>query len=68
MDVKNFSEVLEINPQSKSVIVLNHQTDERYVEYYDKLIISTGAKAIVPSIDGLAEAENVFSPQFVELN
>lgn len=61
LDVRNFSEVLEINPQSKSVIVLNHQTGERYVESYDKLIISTGAKAIVPSIDGLAEAENVFS-------
>lgn len=61
LDVRNFSEVLEINPQSKSVTVLNHQTGERYVESYDKLIISTGAKAIVPSIDGLAEAENVFS-------
>lgn len=61
LDVRNFSEVLEINPQSKRVTVLNHQTGERYVESYDKLIISTGAKAIVPSIDGLAEAENVFS-------
>lgn len=61
LDVRNFSEVLEINPQSKSVTVLNHQTGERYVESYDNLIISTGAKAIVPSIDGLAEAENVFS-------
>ena len=60
LDVRNFSEVLEINPQSKSVTVLNHQTGERYVESYDKLIISTGAKAIVPSIDGLEEAQNVF--------
>ncbi|MGC6552947.1 FAD-dependent oxidoreductase [Streptococcus sp. VTCC 12905] len=61
LDVRNFSEVLEINPQSKSVTVLNHQTGESYVESYDKLIISTGAKAIVPSIDGLEEAQNVFS-------
>lgn len=53
--------MLEINPQSKSVTVLNHQTGESYVESYDKLIISTGAKAIVPSIDGLEEAQNVFS-------
>ena len=60
LDVRNFSEVLEINPQSKSVTVLNHQTGESYVESYDKLIISTGAKAIVPSIDGLEEAQNVF--------
>ena len=60
LDVRNFSEVLEINPQSKSVTVLNHQTGERYVESYDKLIISTGAKAIVPPIVGIEEADNVF--------
>ncbi|WP_312315173.1 FAD-dependent oxidoreductase [Streptococcus parasuis] len=60
LDVRNFSEVLEINPQSKSVTVLNHQTGERYVESYDQLVISTGAKAIVPPIVGLEEADNVF--------
>ena len=60
LDVRNFSEVLEINPQSKSVTVLNHQTGERYIESYDELIISTGAKAIVPPIVGIEEADNVF--------
>ncbi|HFU4137700.1 TPA: FAD-dependent oxidoreductase [Streptococcus suis] len=60
LDVRNFSEVLEINPQSKSVTVQNHQTGERYVESYDQLIISTGAKAIVPPIVGIEEADNVF--------
>ncbi|NQP34378.1 FAD-dependent oxidoreductase [Streptococcus suis] len=60
LDVRNFSEVLEINPQSKSVTVLNHQTGERYIESYDQLIISTGAKAIVPPIVGMEEADNVF--------
>lgn len=60
LDVRNFSEVLEINPQSKSVTVLNHQTGERYIESYDQLIISTGAKAIVPPIVGIEEADNVF--------
>ena len=60
LDVRNFSEVLEINPQSKSVTVLNHQTGERYVESYDQLVISTGAKAIVPPIVGIEEADNVF--------
>ncbi|MER0122244.1 FAD-dependent oxidoreductase [Streptococcus sp. ZJ93] len=61
LDVRNFSEVIEIDPQSKNVTVVHHQTGERYVEYYDKLIISTGAKAIVPPIDGLEQSENVFS-------
>ena len=60
LDVRNFSEVLEINPQSKSVTVLNHQTGERYIESYDQLIISTGAKAIVPPLVGIEEADNVF--------
>lgn len=32
LDVRNFSEVTAINPESKSVTVLNHQTGESYVE------------------------------------
>lgn len=61
LDVRNFSEVTSINPDQKSVTVLNHQTGESYDESYDKLIISTGAKAIVPNITGLDQAKNVFS-------
>ncbi|SDB07607.1 NADPH-dependent 2,4-dienoyl-CoA reductase, sulfur reductase [Streptococcus henryi] len=61
LDVRNFSEVTSINPDQKSVTVLNHQTGESYDESYDKLIISTGAKAIVPNIAGLDKAKNVFS-------
>lgn len=61
LDVRNFSEVTAINPKEKSVSVLNHQTGETYQETFDKLIISTGAKAIVPPIEGLDNAKNVFS-------
>lgn len=61
LDVRNFSEVTSINIASKTVTVLNHQTGEYYDESYDKLIISTGAKAIVPNIAGLDKAKNVFS-------
>lgn len=61
LDVRNFSEVTRINIDSKTVTVLNHQTGESYDEGYDKLIISTGAKAIVPNITGLDQAKNVFS-------
>lgn len=61
LDVRNFSEVTAINPTEKSVSVLNHQTGESYQETFDKLIISTGAKAIVPPIEGLDNAKNVFS-------
>ena len=45
----------------ESVRVTNHQTKESYAETFDSLIISTGAKAIVPPIDGLETAKNVFS-------
>lgn len=61
LDIRNFSEVTAIHPQKKSVSVTNHQTNETYEETFDQLIISTGAKAIVPPIDGLDTAENVFS-------
>lgn len=61
LDIRNFSEVTAINPLNKTVSVLNHQTKEIYTESFDKLIISTGAKAIVPPIEGLETAKNVFS-------
>lgn len=48
-------------PRKKNVSVLNHQTKETYVESFDKLIISTGAKAIIPPIEGIEQAKNVFS-------
>lgn len=61
LDIRNFSEVTAIDPMKKSVRVTNHQTKESYEETFDSLIISTGAKAIVPPIDGLETAKNVFS-------
>lgn len=61
LDVRNFSEVTAIHPDDKKVTVLNHQTGECYEESYDKLIISTGAKPILPNITGLDQAKNVFS-------
>lgn len=61
LDIRNFSEITAIDPQKKTVSVLNHQTKETYVETFDKLIISTGAKAIIPPIEGFEQAKNVFS-------
>lgn len=61
LDIRNFSEITAIDPQKKNVSVLNHQTKETYVESFDKLIISTGAKAIIPPIEGIEQAKNVFS-------
>ncbi len=61
LDIRNFSEVTAINTKNKTVTVKNVKTNETYIEHYDKLIISTGAKAIIPPIEGLDKTDNVFS-------
>lgn len=61
IDIRNFSEVLSINPEEKSITVKKLQTQETYEETFDQLIISTGAKAIKPAIPGLEESQNVFT-------
>ena len=52
LDIRNFSEVTKINPETKSVTSYHHQTKETYEESYDQLILSTGAKEIGPTITG----------------
>ncbi|CZQ96436.1 pyridine nucleotide disulphide reductase class-i signature [Trichococcus palustris] len=61
VDIKNFSEVIKINRDKKTISVKNVQTNTITEESYDKLIISTGAKPIKPAIDGINKAENVFT-------
>ncbi|MHC5268310.1 FAD-dependent oxidoreductase [Enterococcus sp. LJL98] len=54
-------EVVKINKEAKEVIVRNLATLEEYAEPYDKLVLSPGAKAIMPeSIKGI-ERPHVFS-------
>ena len=54
------SEVLSINKEEKYVTVKNLLTGETYKEGYDKLVLSPGAKPIVPNIPGI-EAVNIFT-------
>lgn len=61
IDIRVFSEVLDIDKVNKKVKVRNINTNEVYEESYDKLILSPGAKPIIPVIKGLAEANNVFA-------
>ena len=58
--VKVLSEVMEIDPAQKQVKIHDHQTGEEYLESYDKLILSPGAKPIVPPIQG-AVGDKVFT-------
>lgn len=59
LDVRPFHEVISISPADHTVTI---RTEEKeFVESYDKLILSPGARPFVPPIKGLQEAQNVYS-------
>ncbi|MDO5715508.1 MAG: CoA-disulfide reductase [Tissierellia bacterium] len=61
LDIRNLSEVVQVDPVKKKVHVKNLKTEEVYEESYDKLLLSPGAYPIKPPIPGLEEADNVFT-------
>lgn len=61
LDIRNLSEVIEINRDQKTVSVKSLRTGETYEESYDTLVLSPGAKPIVPPIPGLRDAQNIFT-------
>lgn len=65
IDIRVKSEVTSIDKAAKSVSVTNHETGEVYSESYDKLILSPGAKAVVPPLAGV-DSPNVFTLRTVE--
>jgi len=60
IDARVNNEVVSIDREQKEIRIKNVLTGEEYVESYDKLILSPGAKPIVPPIPGI-ENVNVFS-------
>lgn len=58
--VKTEHEVLSIHPENKSLQIRNLVTKEEFTDSYDKLILATGASAIIPPINGVY-ASNVFT-------
>ncbi|MEH7246412.1 CoA-disulfide reductase [Neobacillus niacini] len=61
LDIRNFSEAMSINPGSKTVTIKSLQNGEVYEESYDKLLLSPGARPIVPPIPGLSENQTLFT-------
>ncbi|SEW43766.1 FAD-dependent oxidoreductase [[Clostridium] fimetarium] len=60
VDVFILHEVLSINVHEKSMKIKNLSTGEEFEDTYDKLVIATGARAILPPIKG-AENKNAFT-------
>jgi len=60
LDIRNFSEVIDINHKEKKITVHKTQTNELYEESFDVLVLSPGAKPIQPPIEGLKESTNLF--------
>ena len=61
LDIRNLSEVVASIQRRKRITIKNLQTDEVYDETYDKLLLSPGARPIVPPIPGLKENETLFT-------
>lgn len=62
--IKVRHEVEKINVEEKTVTVKNLETGEQFEESYDKLILSPGAKAVMPK--GAEGKERVFQLRTVE--
>ncbi|WP_294727811.1 FAD-dependent oxidoreductase [uncultured Fusobacterium sp.] len=54
------NEVIKIDRENKEVVVKDTVTKKTYRESYDKLVLSMGAKPIIPKFEGL-DSVNVFT-------
>ena len=66
LDVRIASEVTAIDPEKKTVQVLNELTSESYELNYDKLVLSPGASPVVPPIPGIERALTLRTVEDVE--
>ena len=60
IDVKVKHEVLSVDHINKKIKIKNLLTDETFEDSYDKLMIASGASAIIPPIKNI-DLENVFT-------
>ena len=61
LKVKVNHEVIEIDSKNKEVTVIDHATNNKFKESFDKLIISAGASAVIPKFPGIENTDHVFS-------
>ncbi|MBC8016655.1 MAG: FAD-dependent oxidoreductase [Sporomusaceae bacterium] len=60
VDIFTLHEVLSINPEQRTLEIINNTTGIVFTDAYDKLVIATGASSIIPPIKG-ADNRNVFT-------
>ena len=65
VSVKTRHEVLAICPEKKTILVKNLESGETFEESYDKLLLSPGAKAVVPELPGV-DSPGIFTLRTVE--
>lgn len=65
IDVRVKNEVVEILRESKQVRVRRLEDGTEYLENYDKLILSPGAKAVIPPVAGV-DSDKIFTLRTVE--
>lgn len=53
IDVRTGNEVIAVDPAAHTVTVRERASGREYVESYDRLVLSTGASAIVPPLPGI---------------
>ena len=61
IDVRNFSEAIKIDTNSKVVQIKDLKTGKVYTETYDKVVLSTGSVPVKPRIPGIEEAKTLFT-------
>ena len=65
IDIFTKHEVLEVDFDAKSLKIKNLEKNEEFTESYDKLMIATGARAIIPPIKNV-NLENVITLKSME--
>jgi NADPH-dependent 2,4-dienoyl-CoA reductase/sulfur reductase-like enzyme/rhodanese-related sulfurtransferase len=59
IDVKIRNEVQSIDPHKKTLEIVNLETGEKFTDFYDTLVLATGACPVIPPIRG-TNRTNVF--------
>ncbi len=65
VNMKVHHEVTEINPYEKNVTVKNLESGKIFTEKYDKLILSPGARPVIPNFPGI-DIDKIFTLRTVE--